>query len=621
MCGIAGIYGIEKIDQPEAKVKAMCDALAHRGPDAEGLHRGKNAVLGHRRLSIIDLQEASNQPFHSQDGRYTLVYNGELYNYRELKQQLSDYAFQTESDTEVLLAAFMKWGAKALQLFNGMFALAIWDDHEEKLWLVRDRLGIKPLYYARIDNAIVFASEVRALLASKLVEAKLDEESLVDYLRYQSVHAPRTVLRQVRMLEAGTYLEVSDNDIKSVAYWKPWQAPHQDHDPVTVQKQVRDKLTAAVERRLVADVPFGAFLSGGIDSSLIVGIMAERMGHKVDTFNVSFDESEFSEAKYARLIADRFKTNHHEIRLKPSDFLDSLPEALSAIDHPSGDGPNTWIVSRETKNQGITMALSGLGGDELFAGYDVFKRIPYVADRSWLLSFPKGIRSLVGSVLTTAKPGITSKKTKEILTSDYFDLENLYPIFRKVWLDPQVAELTGRSKLNKNAVTKMLLELEQYSEFSRLPVLGRIGVAEMGSYMQNVLLRDTDQMAMAHALEVRVPFLDHELVEYAMQVPDPIKFPHSPKQLLVDSFRDLLPTEVVDRPKMGFVLPWEHWMKNELRSLCESSLTRLGDTSHFEDKAIESKWSQFLKGDPNVSWSRLWPLVVLSEWMEKHGVE
>ncbi|MEZ4722068.1 MAG: asparagine synthase (glutamine-hydrolyzing) [Flavobacteriales bacterium] len=621
MCGIAGIYGLERIDQPETKAKSMIDALSHRGPDAEGIYLGKNVVLGHRRLGIIDLQGGSNQPFRSPDGRYTLVYNGELYNYRELKAQLSDYPYKTNSDTEVLLAAFMEWGVKALQLFNGMFAFALWDEHEEKLWLVRDRLGIKPLYYVRVGHSIVFSSEVRSLLASGLVRPKLDDSALIDYLRYQCVHAPNTILEGVKMLESGTYLEISDSETKKVDYWKPWQKLHFDREPEVIRRNIREKLTIAVERRLVADVPFGAFLSGGIDSSLIVAIMSEQLGQKVDTFNVSFDESEFSESKYARTIAEKLNTSHHEIRLKPADFLEALPEALSAIDHPSGDGPNTWIVSRETKNQGITMALSGLGGDELFAGYDVFKRIPYIADRSWILSFPKGIRGLLGSAIAVAKPGIASLKTREILTSDYFDLENLYPIFRKALLDPQIAQLTGRSKLTQNAVKAMVLELERYDEFAQLPVLGRIGVAEINSYMQNVLLRDTDQMSMAHALEVRVPFLDHELVQYAMHIADDVKFPHSPKKLLVESFNDLLPNEVVNRPKMGFVLPWEQWMKKELRPFSEAKLESLAASSYFDAPALNKLWQQFLKGDPNVTWSRIWPLVVLSDWMERHGVD
>lgn len=620
MCGIAGIYGIERLEKPEQRVLAMTRAMEHRGPDAEGVYPGKNIVLGHRRLSIIDLNAASNQPFTSQDGRYTLVYNGELYNYKSIKAQLTDFDFRTDSDTEVVLAAFIKWGMKALQLFNGMFAFAFWDNSEEKLWVGRDRLGIKPLYYTHAGQSFIFASELRAVLASGLIQPKLDENSLVDYLRYQTVHAPKTMVENVFMLEPGCYMEASDNSHKTVEYWKPWQSYHADAEVLVLQKKIREKLTAAVERRLVADVPFGAFLSGGIDSSLIVGVIAERLGNSIDTFNVSFDESDFSEAKYARQIAKKFNTNHHEILLNPTDFLTSLPDALKSMDHPSGDGPNTWIVSRETKKQGISMALSGLGGDEVFAGYDVFTRIPYVADRSWILSFPKALRALMGNLLSASKPGFQSTKTKEILTADYFDLQHLYPIFRKVLLDHDVSKLLQKRTLASNKVFDTVSCLERYPEFGALPTLSRISIAEMSTYMQNVLLRDTDQMSMAHALEVRVPFLDHELVEYSMHISDGLKYPHSPKKLLVDSFKELLPAEVVDRKKMGFVLPWEHWLKNELKEFAEQRLHDLGETRYFNAAAIQEMWAKFLKDDPRVTWSRIWPLITLAEWMKNNRI-
>ena len=621
MCGIAGIYGLENLDDARDRVEKMTAKISHRGPDAEGIYAGKNAILGHRRLSIIDINPSSNQPFSSLDGRYTMVYNGELYNYRDIKSQLSDHDFRTDSDTEVVLAAFMKWGMKALQLFNGMFAFAFWDNEEEKLWIGRDRLGIKPLYYANAGQSVLFASEMRSILASGLVKPKLDEASLVDYLRYQTVHAPKTMIEGVFMLNPGCYVQVSDTDFKEVEYWKPWQSYHFDSDPVVVQKNIREKLTKAVDLRLVSDVPFGAFLSGGIDSSLIVGIIAERLGKSIDTFNVSFDDSAFSEAIYARKVAKKFNSNHHEIQLSPNDLLEALPEALAAMDHPSGDGPNTWIVSRETKKQGISMALSGLGGDEVFAGYDVFTRIPYVAEHNWILSFPKPLRALIGNLLRTAKPGFQSAKTKEILLSDYFDLQHLYPVFRKVLLDDSVSKLLRKKSLSSNNVFDTIQSLEQYSEFGALPTLGRIGIAEMATYMQNVLLRDTDQMSMAHALEVRVPFLDHELVEYSMHISDSLKYPHSPKKLLVDSFSDLLPKEIVDRPKMGFVLPWENWLKKELKSFAEERLDFLRTTGYFDAAAIDNLWSKFLKGDPTVTWSRVWPLITLADWMKNNHIE
>lgn len=621
MCGIAGIYGLEQLPNAASHVNRMVDRMEHRGPDASGVFEGKNVVLGHRRLSIIDLNKASDQPFTSADGRYTVVYNGELYNYRTLRAQLSAYDFRTDSDTEVVLAALIQWGMKALQLFNGMFAFAFWDNEEEQLWIARDRMGIKPLYYAQPESSFMFASEIRSLLASGLIDKRLNREALSDYLRYQTVHAPHTIIDGVKMLMPGTYWQVSEADAKPVEYWKPWQKLHFDRDPIKVQKEVRDRLTASVDQRMVSDVPFGAFLSGGIDSSLIVGIIRERLNLPLDTFNVSFDDGPYSEGKFAREVADRFGANHHEIMLKPDAFLSSLPDALGSMDHPSGDGPNTWIVSKETKQQGISMALSGLGGDELFAGYDVFTRIPYVADRHWILSFPKGLRSLVGSVLEMTKQGFRSAKTKEILEADYFDLQHLYPIFRKVLLDDQVAKLLANDALKDNHIARILKELEAFHEFGQLPTLSRISVAEMSTYLQNVLLRDTDQMSMAHALEVRVPFLDHELVEYVLQVSDGIKYPSTPKKLLIDSFADLLPDHIVGRKKMGFILPWQDWLQKELHQFAEERINRAAELDYFNAQAIQELWSRFLRNDPMVTWSRVWPIITLVDWMERNEVE
>ncbi|GAB5539354.1 MAG: asparagine synthase (glutamine-hydrolyzing) [Salibacteraceae bacterium] len=618
MCGIAGIFGVEGLSEPRIILERMNDALSHRGPDAEGTYLDDLVALGHRRLSIIDLSNEANQPFYSSDKRYVLVFNGELYNFQDLKHQLPDYDFKTNSDTEVLLAAFIKWGTASFQLLNGMFAFALYDTIDHKMWLVRDRVGIKPLYYAEQDTTIVFSSEIRSILKSGLVNRTLNKSVLYEYLQYQCVHAPRTLVKNVKMLEAGAFLELSDSGITHETYWKPWISEHSDTDEIRVKKNIRDLLTKSVERRLVADVPLGAFLSGGIDSSLIVGIASERLGKSIDTFNVAFAEAEFSEAKYARLVAKRFNTNHHEIQLNPSDFLNALPEALSSIEHASGDGPNSWIVSRETKKQGITVAISGLGGDELFAGYDVFKQIPSIADRSWLLSFPKFMRRLIGSAVQQRMGVSRGGKFKEILTADYFDLEHLYPIFRKVLLDRQANALLN-NPIAHNGVAALISDLEQYPAFERLPVLSRISVAEMNSYMQNVLLRDTDQMSMAHALEVRVPFLDHELVEYCMHIPDKLKFPHSPKALLVNSFKDLLPEEVIHREKMGFVLPWEAWMKNELKPFCEERLEILAQLEAFQSESVFKLWQLFLS--EQISWSRVWPLVVLGDWIKQNEIE
>ncbi len=423
MCGIAGIAGHE-INQPtyRSAIQQMTDALAHRGPDAEGIWNDEHCFLGHRRLSIIDLSAAGNQPFISQDGRYTLVYNGELYNYRELKLELQraqhgsgqlPYFFKTNTDTEVILAAYLRWGIECLQRFNGMFAFAIWDTQEQRLLIVRDRLGVKPLYYHFKNNVLSFASEIRSLMCSGLTEKKASAASLAEYVQYATVHAPNTILEDVFMLMPGTILEYKQGVVTMSEYWNinKHTKTIEDLSYEDTCKSINHLLTASVERRLVADVPFGAFLSGGIDSSAIVGLMSKVSSQKIRTFNVSFDEGEFSEAVYAKQIAQKFNTEHHEIKLTPGDFLNQLPEALAAMDHPGGDGPNSYIVSKATREAGITMALSGLGGDELFAGYDIFKRFHELERKSWLNLIPGFGRSLGGKLLAARKKSVQGYKT------------------------------------------------------------------------------------------------------------------------------------------------------------------------------------------------------------------
>ncbi len=620
MCGINGIIQPGSTEQFSQQVERMNRALAHRGPDDEGVLAGEGIALGHRRLSIIDLSAAGHQPMGYDGDRYSIVYNGELYNYRELKQELGDVAFRTSTDTEVILAAYAKWGTECLQHFNGMFAFAIWDKNERKLFIARDRLGIKPLYYAKAGGKIAFSSELRALLASGFVEKKLDRNALGDYLRYQTVHAPDTILEGVKMLLPGHYMLVTTSSSEIKTWWKPALGESVPGDYKTVCADVRTLLRDAVERRLVADVPFGAFLSGGIDSSAVVGLMSEVASSPVNTFSVTFDDSEFSEAVYAKQVAKKFNTVHHEIRLDPDDFLRDLPAALDAMDHPSGDGPNTYVVSKATKAAGITMALSGLGGDELFAGYDIFKRAVAMETKNWLNAVPVGMRRMGGVLVKKIKPGVAGEKLAAALAQEKIGFDSFYPLSRQVLLEEQVERLANGRAIDPGNVQR--LTLAAHNAFpGKEHLISRVSVAEISTYMQNVLLRDTDQMSMAHALEVRVPFLDYTLVEYVLNLPDAIKYPHTPKKLLVDSLGDLLPPEIVVRPKMGFTFPWKKWMKTELRGFCEERLTRLGKREPFSEQGMKQLWNAFLADDPRVTWSRIWPLVVLSHWLDKHGVE
>lgn len=623
MCGINGIYKYAGQSYPKELIAKMNSALERRGPDAEGVYANNYVQFGHRRLSIIDLNPESNQPFISFDGRYVLVFNGEIYNYKEIKQQLGDYPFKSEGDAEVIVAAFAKYGENCLRLFNGMFAFAIWDNVKNELFVARDRMGIKPLYYVLTNEEFIFSSSLKSILATNLIEKKLSKNGLVDYLRYQTVHAPYTIIEGVFMLLPGQQLTLNEeNEPKFKTYWSPTVDYERGSNSISeVQKTVRKKLNESVERRLVADVPFGAFLSGGIDSSIIVGLMSKIHSQPIDTFSMSFEEEKFSEAKYSKQISELYKTNHHDIVLKVNEFKDLIPEALSLMDHPSGDGLNTYVISKKTKEAGIKMALSGLGGDELFGGYSVFNHIPDLQAKKWLSSFPVYLRKQVGIFNHLLKGSIESSKIKEILKAPAFDLEYVYQFYRQVNMDDQISKLL---KIGTLPESQVLLSVHDSLGFKtagwNLPPLSRISVAEMSTYMQNVLLRDTDQMTMVNSLEVRVPFLDHELVSYVLGIKDQIKQPISPKKLLVDSFSDLLPKEIYERPKMGFVLPYEVWMKNELKTFCYERLSELKNISYFRGEEIDNYWNDFLTNNKRVTWSRIWPLVVLGDWIKENGI-
>lgn len=627
MCGINGfIPGTTLSMQKLPVVKKMNGKLAHRGPDHDGIWQDDTVCLGHRRLSIIDLSAESNQPFLSNDGRYVIIYNGELYNYRELKLELQrssqgsgsiPYFFKTGSDTEVVLAAYIRWGNKCLDYFNGMYAFAIYDTKENKLLVARDRLGVKPLYYYYGDEGFLFSSEIRPIVHSGIRSFSLNREVIAEYAMYQTVLAPNTIVKGIKMLMPGHIIEYENGKPSVSQYYSVNKITNAaaDLDYKEICAQVNELLTLSVQRRLVADVPFGAFLSGGIDSSAVVGLMSKVSTEKIQTFNVSFDESEFSEAKYAKRIAQKFNTQHHEIKLSPDDFLKQLPEALAAMDHPSGDGPNTYIVSKATKQAGITMALSGIGGDELFAGYDVFKRMAELQKKAWLNALPRFARQTAGFVISRRKKSISGNKIEELLSQPSIRFDSAYPLNRSVFTQKELSGLLkqGDPFATIKHIVAAVPKVEDH-------LLSAVSLAEISSYLQNVLLRDTDQMSMAVALEVREPFLDHRLIEFALSVNDGHKYPHTPKKLLIDSLGDLLPDEIVNRPKMGFTLPWQYWLKNELKQFCEKNMNEFAGYDFCNAAAIKGLWQRFLNNDPTVTWSRIWHLVVLNNWIKENNL-
>lgn len=621
MCGISGIYGISDVTKASGMVHLMNKSIAHRGPDDEGFYVEENIALGHRRLAILDLSPAGHQPMHSADDTLEIIFNGEVYNFLQIQKLIPEHTFKTKSDTEVILAAYKKWGKNCMQYFNGMFAFAIWDKVKKVLFIARDRMGIKPVYYYQKDGVILFASEIRSILDSGIVPRKINKEALTDYFTYQTVHAPATIVKDIYMLMPGHHVTISSKGMSIEKWWSPRDNYSRASEGKSYQQvcdDIYNLLAESVELRLISDVPFGAFLSGGIDSSAVVGLMSRVQKQPVKTFTIVFDEEEFSEAKYARQVAELFKTDHHEFRLTPEDFLNDLPVAMSSLDHPSGDGPNSYIVSRITRQNGITMALSGLGGDELFAGYPVFNRTLQLNEKQWLWNMPKALRQLAGTAYQTIKPGSTALKMMQLLELENGKLENTFPLSRQVGNPDVLKSLLATGYRSTDEIKRILNH--ELGKNSGLPALSEVSVAEITTYMQNVLLRDTDQMSMAVALEVRVPFLDYKLVEYVLGVKDEYKKPIFPKKLLVDSLKGMLPDSIVHRKKMGFVFPWEVWLKSELKSLCESRVKSLAQRSIIQGKILLDMYDRFQKGDKNVRWLDIWLCVVLEDWLEKNSI-
>jgi len=597
----------------------MTRRLAHRGPDAEGFFVENEVALGHRRLSIIDLSNDANQPMQDVSGRYILVFNGEIYNYREVKSLLPDYPFRTNSDSEIILAAYAHWGVGCLQHFNGMFAFAIWDKEEHELFVARDRLGVKPFYYFQQGETFIFSSEIRSLLASDLLPARLDPTAVCNYLMYQSVCAPLTILEGIFRLMPGEYGIFKNGQFEQRFYWKIGNQKENIEigNAAEVKKQVRRLLTESVECRMVSDVPLGAFLSGGIDSSAVVGLMAECSDQPINTFSINFEESEFDESKYSNLVAKRFNTHHTPLLLRANDFLESLPEALAAMDSPSGDGFNAYLVSKITKQAGITVALSGIGGDELFAGYPTFLYWLRIR-RQWWWQLPAGLRMLVGRTLHHFSRTARMMRLSDIAAAQSPDIEHIYPSMRQVLAPRQALKLLRGVEQVEDPLQKNLQACREVLQ--QLPLLSQYSAAELLGYTLNVLLKDTDQMSMASALEVREPFFDYKLVEYVLQIPDDLKYPRYPKSLLVESLSPLLPDEVVHRPKKGFSLPWKYWLRNELRDWCTSNLNNLCERPAFQADKVQELSRQFFQKSNSNTWMQIFQMAVLEDWLERNDI-
>jgi asparagine synthase (glutamine-hydrolysing) len=622
MCGIAGIIELKNNRVDESSVRRMTDAIAHRGPDSDGFFVEGCAGLGHRRLSIIDLSAVSNQPFYDPTGRYVMVYNGEIYNYEAVKAMMPDYPFLTTGDTEVLLAAYIRWGLDCLRHIRGFYAFAIWDREERTIFLARDRMGVKPLYYSLSDDRLLFSSEVRSILATGMLPKKIDEKALLEYFSNQSVSYPHSLVEGIQQLEAGSWMRIKEGKVEKRTYWDVTNNPvdFDFGDKELVHSRIRELMLQSIQRRLVSDVPVGAFLSGGIDSSAVVGLMAQASTAPPNAFTIAFDEKEYDESEYAAIVAKKFNANHTRVLLRPTVFLDELENALNAMDSPSGDGINTYVVSKAITQKGMRVALSGAGGDELFAGYPFFAQYLSLQQKNWLWQLPAGLRKIGASILSGGRQEGKKGRIAQLLRQPSPSIVDGYPILRQILSPSLIGQLTCLNPGGHFTTAVQDQLLKRRGNIDKLPFLSQVSAAEYLGYTQHTLLKDTDQMSMAVSLEVREPFFDQDLVEFVLAVPDRLKNPVYPKSLLVESLKPLLPDEIVFRKKQGFLFPWNVWLRTDLKGFCDQYLTNIAQRPFIKGDNLRSYWNRFLAGDNKVRWAEIWLFVVLEYWLEKNGV-
>jgi asparagine synthase (glutamine-hydrolysing) len=617
MCGIAVAI---RVAHARAVVDAMAGSLAHRGPDDDGVcvlagHDGVSVgAMGHRRLAIIDLSPAGHQPMTSANGRFTIVYNGEIYNYRTLRAELEAEGMHVPGagDTSVLLEGWARHGAAFLQRVEGMFAFALWDAGEAALYLARDPFGIKPLYLAQVGNGVLAASEIRSMLASELIPARVDRHAVASYLAFGSVPEPATIIDGVRAVPAGTAMRfrfdgpsLRAEDVASVRPVALSTALVSDRGEAA--RLVRAALERSIDRHLVSDVPVAVFLSGGLDSSAVAALASQRASGPIDGFTITFTERRFDESAVARQVAARFGIRHHEIPLGGADLLAALPDAFAAMDQPTLDGINTYVVSRAVRAHGTKVVLSGLGGDELFGGYPSFRRARALSRYARL---PAPVKATAAH-LASRMGGVRGAKVALGLRRGS-PADAAYLASRTLFGDRQVADLCRDHAVALDHAP------------SSLTLLQRVSWRELTGYMRNTLLRDSDVFSMAHGLELRVPLVDREVASAAFSVADALKVSRSvSKPLLVAALGDLLPREVWDRPKQGFVLPFADWMRGPLATEVESAL---GDADRLAALGIEPArardvWASFVRGEPGMTWSRPWALYSLVRWATVNDIE
>lgn len=638
MCGIAGFIDRAaslSAQDLHARALSMCHQLAHRGPDDEQVWVDPEAgvALGHRRLSIIDLSITGRQPMASADGRYVLIYNGEIYNAHELRPELEalGHLFQGHSDTEVLIEGIAAWGVETcVRRLIGMFAFALWDKRERRLTLVRDRLGIKPLYWTKVDQTYLFGSELKALRAYPGWQPAVDRHALALFMRDRVVGAPQSIYQGVEALAAGEILEISkDGQERRQVYWDAVAIAQQD-PIVQSDKEATDQLETllrdAVSRRMIADVPLGAFLSGGIDSSVVTALMQASSTRPVKTFSIGFDEKSFDEAPFARTVADHLETDHTELYVSARDALDLIPRLADIFDEPFADASQipTCLLAALTR-QHVTVALSGDGGDELFAGYERYHK----AEQRWRMikPMPKAARSMLADgldgFLRLVKPSNDGRASsgrrggttfnRMAIWASHLRASNAYDLYQQPnhpWRRPEDivrdVDHAGRSgSRDTAAVTDHLTRMQ---------------LDDLVAYLPDDILTKVDRATMAVALEARVPILDHRVAEFALRLPREQKIRNGQgKWLLKQVLARHVPESLYNRPKKGFSVPLASWLRGPLRDWAEDLLDekRLREDGYFHSKLIRDRWRQHLNDEWNWQ-TQLWQILVFQAWL-RHG--
>jgi asparagine synthase (glutamine-hydrolysing) len=627
MCGIAGVVHRNET-VALAAARNMNAAQAHRGPDGEGLRairangaEGGSLALGHRRLAIQDLSPAGAQPMENPETGDVIVYNGEVYNVAELRAALADGGLRGHSDTEIILKAFARWGIECLDRLEGMFAFALYAARENKVYLARDRLGIKPLYWSiHREGGLVFASELRAMLASGLVDRRIDRIGLQSVLAYGAVAGPRTMLEDVRLLDPGTWTAFDvgrphppPSPLRMVRYWEPPERPRVDRSGERAAEALRESLVVTVRNHLVGDVPVALFLSGGIDSTALAVVAGELRGGDIDTFTVRLEgDAAIDEAPVARRTAAAIGVRHHDVTLAESDTLALATRFMESLDQPTVDGLNTYVISRAARQQGIVVALSGLGGDEMFGGYSTFRSAPLLAGAAQIASrLPRGpLRALTSRL--ASRLGTRGDKLADLLD-----------------VEPSIAAMAvSRRRLMSNEQMQGLGFATRPGDLFLPPecVVGRpatgsspwaiVRDVEARFYMGNMLLRDADVFGMAHGLEIRVPLLGTGVVDTALRFARP-SIVRPGKPWLVKALEGRMPPEVLAGRKRGFSLPQARWMRGPLRDSFEARIEAVAQSGHVDPDGVRRVWERFLREPQGPAWSRAWLLGSLGEWLSR----